>query len=292
MNDKIQYAIRLLNEMEYEQGIEILKDVLTEDPKNDVALYNLALAYNSINEPENAIETFDIYLAHYKKDPSVLAGLGYSYYLNGDIEKSKEILEEAVELNPGNIDALRNLAGVLANLGDIDKAEKLFKQILEIEPKNYRTLTGLGMIYFQKEDYDKAENCFYQVMDLPIPEEVKDPAREYLTKIAAKTLKKDGFRVDAVMYLVSAINLYKNMDLEGIKKVAFEIATLGQNGFDINDPKKTYKVPALQGNEISGLCAICYMYVGFKKIDPSLDTGIDLADEFNQASILSETGIM
>lgn len=82
MNDKIQYAIRLLNEMEYEQGIEILRDVLTEDPKNDVALYNLALAYNSINEPENAIKTFDLYLAHHEKDSNVLAGLGYSYYLN------------------------------------------------------------------------------------------------------------------------------------------------------------------------------------------------------------------
>ena len=65
MNDKIQDAIRLLNEMEYEHGIEILKDVLTENPKNNMALYNLALAYNSINEPENAIKIFDIHLAHY-----------------------------------------------------------------------------------------------------------------------------------------------------------------------------------------------------------------------------------
>lgn len=278
MNDKIQYAIRLLNEMEYEQGIEILRDVLTEDPKNEVALYNLALAYNSINEPENAIKAFDLYLAHHGKDSNVLAGLGFSYYLNREIEKAKEILEEAVELNPGNIYALRNLSGVLANLGDSDKAEKLFKQILELNPKDGKSLTGLGIIYFQKQEYMKAETCFYEVMTLPIPEEAKDPARDYLTKIAEKTLKKDGFRVDAVMYLVSAINLFKTMDLEGIKTIAFEIATLAQNGLDINDPKKTYRIPALQGKEISGLCALCYMYVGFQKIEPSLDPGIDLKD--------------
>ncbi len=77
----------------------------------------------------------------------------------------------------------------------------------------------------------------------------------------------------------------------GIKKIACKTAAPGQNGLDINDPQSTYKVTALLCKQ-NRLCALCCMYAGLKRTDPSIDAGIDLTDEYNQAAILSETGIM
>lgn len=47
--------------MEYERGIEILEDIVKDDSLNEMVLYNLALAYNSIGKSESAIKTFKIY---------------------------------------------------------------------------------------------------------------------------------------------------------------------------------------------------------------------------------------
>ncbi len=292
MNEDLDLAIRLLNEMEYERGIEILEAVLSDNPNNEMALYNVALAYNSINEPLKAIKTFEYYLKHFPKNGNILAGLGYSFYLNHSIEKAKEVLEEAVEIDPTNIYALRNLSGILANIGDNEKAEKLFNAILALSSKDYKSILGLGIIFYERKEFDKAQDHFYQVMALPISEDAKEPAKTYLSKIAAHTLKGDGFRVDAVMYLVSAINKYNQLDIDGIKKIAFEIAAIGQNGLDINNPEKKYKVFALDGKEISGLCCICYMYAGFKIFEPNLSVGIDLILEYEQALKLVENGMM
>ncbi|NLD51239.1 MAG: tetratricopeptide repeat protein [Clostridiaceae bacterium] len=260
--------------------------------KTYLALYNVALAYNCLNQPLKAIKAFEFYLKNYTPNANVLAGLGYAFYLNRDIEKAKEVLEEAVLLEPSNIYALRNLSGVLAKLGDHEKAEKIFNDILQANPRDSKTIFGLGLVHFEKGEYDKAQELFYRVMALPILEEAKDPAREYLTKIAEKTLKNKGFRLDAVMYLVSAMNMFKKLELEEIRKITFEVASIGQRGFDINNPDTTYRIMSLEGKEVSGLCAVCYMYAGFKIIDPALEVGIDLSEEYEQARKLIDKGIM
>lgn len=290
MKEKIDYAVRMLVEMEYEKGIEVLEEVLAEEPKNEMALYNIGLAYNSINQPAKAIKTFEFLLKNHKKNGSILTALGYSYFLNHDIEKAKEILEEAVDLEPNNIYALRNLSGILAKLGDKDKAEKIFNDILLLNPKDSKALFGLGLLFFEKEDYAKSEGYFYQMMGLPISEEERETAKTYLTKIAEKSFKNSGVRVDAVMFLVSAINIYKQLNPEEIKRITFEIATIGDNGLDINNSNKKYKIPSLDNREMSGLSAICFMYVGFKIIDSTVDIGIDLSPEYTQALKLVDKG--
>lgn len=283
MHNKIKQAINALNTKKHEKGIELLKDVLRDDPKNDTALYNLALAYNSINCPEKAIDVFNEYLRHYPKDSNIMTGLGYSLFLTRKLEKAREILEEAISLDPCNIYALRNLGGILAELKDFEKAKTIFNDILKIEPDDNKALFGLGLIYFYDGDYSKSADYFYRILAMPLSDDEKQPAKDYLTKIAEKTLKEQGFRYDAVMYFISAINTFRRSNIDKIKKISFDIASLGQNGLDINDPSKTYNISSLDNKEMTGLCAVCHMYAGFKILNPDLDMGIDLSKEYEQA---------
>jgi hypothetical protein len=95
-----------------------------------------------------------------------------------------------------------------------------------------------------------------------------------------------NIRMDVVMYCLSALNLFKN-DLELCKKVTFEIALLGQQGLDINNPDKKYRLKCLDG-EFTGLHLVSYMYVGMSIIMPGQDAGIDLSEEFKVAQSLFE----
>jgi hypothetical protein len=42
-------------------------------------------------------------------------------------------------------------------------------------------------------------------------------------------------RMDAVMYLVGAIEKFGGMSTQAVQKIGIEVATLGMKGFDVND---------------------------------------------------------
>jgi hypothetical protein len=78
------------------------------------------------------------------------------------------------------------------------------------------------------------------------------------------------------MHLVGAIEKFGGMSRQELQKIAIEIATLGTDGFDVNDSRERYQVPSLPGR-FSGLHMVCLKYAAFKIIDPTADIGFDLA---------------
>lgn len=64
-----------------------------------------------------------------------------------------------------------------------------------------------------------------------------------------------------------------------------EIALLGRGGLDVNDSTPTYTLTSMEGS-FSGLQLVCYMYVGFKRIEPGLDAGFELSREYEKARAL------
>ena len=66
----------------------------------------------------------------------------------------------------------------------------------------------------------------------------------------------------------------------------FEIGMLGQHELDINDPKEMHVLQALPGRTFSALKLICIMYAGFKRIEPGMDIGVDLGEEWGTRIIM------
>lgn len=57
-------------------------------------------------------------------------------------------------------------------------------------------------------------------------------------------------------------------------------------GLDINDSAQKYTLTRMPGN-FSVLDLVSLMFVGFRQIDPSLNGGIDLSKEFEEAEKLA-----
>jgi hypothetical protein len=120
------------------------------------------------------------------------------------------------------------------------------------------------------------------------PSNLKELAKNGLRELATATLKSKGFRIDSVMYMLSALKLFQKESASRVKEIAFEIALKGRGGLDINNPDKKYQINSLSG-DFTGLQLVSYMYVGFKKIAPDQDIGIDLSQEYNMALKLFES---
>jgi tetratricopeptide (TPR) repeat protein len=87
----------------------------------------------------------------------------------------------------------------------------------------------------------------------------------------------------SVMYLLDALERFSSLEPDEVKRIAFEIALMGQEGIDYSSPEDKYRLKNLPGQAMSGLQLMCLMYAGFKQVAPDMDSGMDLKKEYQQA---------
>ena len=165
------------------------------------------------------------------------------------------------------------------------KALYYLRQSYGIDPLDPQTVYGLAFAYMELGDIEQAQKHFKMVLEMEAPEDLRSLARNGLREIAVRGLKARGPRMDAVFFLLDAM-LFRGKSLEDIRDISFEIGMLGRHGLDINDPQETHVLRALPGRTFSALQLICIMYAGFKRIEPGMDIGVDLGEEWGMAERL------
>jgi Tfp pilus assembly protein PilF len=92
-----------------------------------------------------------------------------------------------------------------------------------------------------------------------------------------------------VMYLLGALQRFENMDDAEVLEVTSEIALMGRFGLDYAAEEQKYTLRSLPNERFSGLQLMCLMYVGLKRVDPSMDTGMPFADAYAAALSLHQS---
>jgi len=280
--DDLSKAVGLAKKGQYREAADLFETLLADDPRNPVVLYNLGMCFTDLGEPEKAVAALTQSLKYASDEPNALTALGVAYGSLGRLDEAVQVLEEALRLEPDNPYALKNLGGVRGRMGQLEDSLTLLSRANSILPGDAATLFGLGLAHHQKGELATADAFYQQVLALDGPEAVKEAARDGRRDIAAANLKAKGLRMDAVMYMVSAMELFRDASPEKVREVSFEIAMKGRQGLDINNPERSYTLRSLPG-EFTGLQLVSYMYVAFKQIEPGLDVGIDLSEEFKAA---------
>jgi tetratricopeptide (TPR) repeat protein len=164
--------------------------------------------------------------------------------------------------------------------GEPLRAREYFEQARNVLPDDPATLFGLGQCLFELNDLAEVDELLLRVIDLSPTGEIGEAAKKLRTKIAAANFRKpDMPRMDAVMYCLSALQLFSEMPVKQVKEIAFEIALLGRSGLDVNNSEPKYSLKTIPGR-FSGLHLVAYMYVAFKKVAPEIDGGFDLSSEY------------
>ncbi len=128
-------ALNLLGAIDYQQGrfreaVEKIGGAIRLKPNDAIYYYNLAMAYDSLNEEEKSAESFEkvleiepdygkAYVAHYN--------LGIYYANKGEIVEALEHYNKAVEFNKNFFDARWNRALCLLLLGRFEEGWEDYK---------------------------------------------------------------------------------------------------------------------------------------------------------------------
>lgn len=282
MQGDISYALMLIKANKLDGAKDLLEELLQSDPENKDILYNLGMCYTELNEPKKAVKILSECTTYHPQYSNAHVALGFAYSKLADYKKAKIYFLMALEIDPSNPYALRNLGGIYGKESDYEKAVKCLELSFSINQGDQQTAYGLGYSYFHTGNFKKADSYLKIAIDIDESTDIAGLAKDLRREMAEINLKSKGFRTDAMFYCLSALQFFKGKTDTEIRQIAFEIGLKGQQGLDINNQDKKYTLTSMIGS-FTGLQLVSYMYVGFKIIEPGIDAGIDLSEEYKEA---------
>ncbi len=101
-----------------------------------------------------------LWLAAAKTSPSSPQNhnnLGDLYGRRGDLKKSAEEFQKAIELKPGYADAYHNLGNTYQQMGRTEEAIENYKRAFEFNPQLWQSCQNLAAIYFEQGEFKLAK---------------------------------------------------------------------------------------------------------------------------------------
>lgn len=164
MNKKIQKAIELFKNKEWEKAIDAFSRILEKINDNAELYNNLALSYYYVGEIEQAEKFFLKALGINPKLPEVYINLADLYFKQRNFADAIDLLQTGTYEVPENLVLKHYLARVYMEDARLDLAVDELDKILEEQPENYDAYYDLGRIYFELGNYDLAIDCFENVL--------------------------------------------------------------------------------------------------------------------------------
>jgi protein O-mannosyl-transferase len=131
----------------YWQDSETLwRHAIAATTDNIIAEGNLGLALHWKGNDREAMEHFERSLSINRQQPEVLSSLGSFYLELGRVDDSISVLKEALELEPKLEDAHYNLGNTYLRIGNAREALHQYRRALDIEPNDIEALNNMAWI--------------------------------------------------------------------------------------------------------------------------------------------------
>jgi Tfp pilus assembly protein PilF len=117
----------------------------------------------------------------------------------------------------------------------------------------------------------------------PFGVQEKDPVKEKEMEIFLESQKEIGTNMAVVMFMVDAMQYFKDISKDEIKKIAFEIAMQGANGY--SPELENYRVNSIPDKKFSGYHILAYYYVSWAIAMPEVlhELQLPFDDEYKLA---------
>lgn len=279
-------ALQLLQAGKISEALPLLWTVQQERPQDPEVVYNLGVAYSELGQFAKSIAILEHLVDMQPHHVHGLTALGVAYIRTQRLFDGEATLRRALKYEPRNLWVLRNLGACLLKQGKSVEAVSLLELAVDVAPQDLQAIVGLGQALETVGRADDADQQYLRALEIGGPEPLLDFVKERRTAIAHQTMREHGsFRPDVLMYMSGALEKFERMSAKEIQGLGYEIAILGQNGLDINDPTKKYSLRTWPG-QFSGLHLCSIMYAAFKQFAPDQDVGIDFAQEYHAAVAL------
>ena len=266
-----EYLIGLLQEGFLEDALPSLQ-ILASMVDDEEVEYNLGLCLSELGKVAESIEPLQRCLAIDPDYHHARTALGVSFSRLGQREEAERVFREVLAREPAHPHANRNLGALLARSNRAEEALPLFRKALKSLPDDMGTTLGLAdcLVELGGDGLSEAEKLYRSLLEKYPGHPITEQAKAGLTRVAHENLRANvpgGARMDAVMYMHSAMRRFADMERQAVGHVVIEIARLGESGLKINEPEVRYSLDSLEG-DFSGLELLCLMHVGFQQLQP------------------------
>ena len=139
-----------------ESALRQYRDYLGLYPDSPVDRLLLARLLLAAGYPEEARSELSVLIKETGATVEVLITLSYLEKLTGNTEGQRQLLEQALEIDPVNPAVLANLGTLHLEAEEYERAADLFRDALEADPGEAAALHGLGVVLLNQEKYAEA----------------------------------------------------------------------------------------------------------------------------------------
>jgi tetratricopeptide (TPR) repeat protein len=154
-----------------------------------------------------------IYLTRAKQFLDGSAEFLYSFgvvaFKAGMYEDSRQALEQATALKPGEAGYFVALGAVWLKKPDLFEAERIFKRALELQPQNYQAQMYLGYTLLKQKKHSEAR----LYLEMSLKGEPKIPETRYYLGLLAQEQGEDSRAVEILAPLVQQFPTFSNAHL-------------------------------------------------------------------------------
>lgn len=144
-------------------------------PKHELAIVTLGDMLERLKQYSSAIEVFDTMPADSPLRSSIDIQIAISLELMGEKDKAQKHLEEMIEANPGDVEALIALGNLLRSRKEFAEAAKIYTRAVEAigtpDQSRWTLFYFRGIAYERSKEWPKAEADFKKALELA-PESV------------------------------------------------------------------------------------------------------------------------
>ncbi len=220
--DAMQYlGVAKLQTGNSEDGLKLLKRVISINPKNSQAHYNLGLAWRNLGNKNKALASFRRSIAIHPNNSEAQNAVGGILLEYPEKMKFAEVhIRKALKNNSRYAPALNNLALLLQKSGRIDEASNESRRAVALDPHNGLNLSTLGVILFELGKVGEAEEVLREAVSF-IPQDT-----ETLRNLAA-VLNCQNRKAEAKEILITSLK-YNSKSGKCLNNLAMIYADEGQ----------------------------------------------------------------
>ena len=158
---ELYFHLKMLDECN-----KTLDEAIALKPHNPKAHLIRAFALKDVKDTTGYLRMLQLVIDQDPKEKKAYLELGY-YYQQKLNPIAVNYYQNALQVDPNDIEINYNLAKLYQDLGDKDNAILQYKILLQIDPDNANALNNLGYVYLVFEDkYDQAISCFTKAIEV------------------------------------------------------------------------------------------------------------------------------
>lgn len=154
----------MLEQGAFSQAVTAFRQVVSREPDNFEAQFNLGFAYLNWGRNSNAITEFKKALSYQPTNSEIWSNLAIAYENLGKSDQAIGALLKAVQYNPGNATARINLAAMYGNANHFKKAIAQYKEVLSVDGMNEEALINISKCLVSIGRYKEAKSYLQQAV--------------------------------------------------------------------------------------------------------------------------------